>query len=60
MTYNHYQIQKLMKEQGIIKLLVYLLSKIDAKALEDINQLGANNKESRDVFKIKGSIKIVK
>ena len=49
-----------MKEQGIIKLLVYLLSKIDAKALEDINQLGANNKESRDVFKIKGSIKIVK
>ena len=45
MTYNHYQIQKLMKEQGIIKLLVYLLSKIDSKALEDAHEVGNNMKD---------------
>lgn len=45
MTYNHYQIQRLLKEQGIIKLLVYLLSRIDSKALEDAYEVGNTNKD---------------
>lgn len=55
MTYNHFQVQKLLKEQGIIGQLVHLLDKIDPKIIE--KYLGS---EHRDVFKVKGSIKIVK
>lgn len=54
MTYNHFQVQRLLKEQGIIAQLVHLLSKIDATIIEK------NPVENREVFKIKGSIKIVK
>lgn len=55
MTYNHYQVQRLLKEQGIIHQLVHLLNKIDPRILE--RYIGNNH---QNVFKIKGSIKIVK
>jgi hypothetical protein len=55
MTYNHFQIQKLLKEQGIISQLIYLLKKIDSHVLER-----HIDSEARDVLKIKGSLKIVK
>jgi len=55
MTYNHFQIQKLLKEQGIIKQLVHLLHHINPDIIQ--KYIGSEYKE---VFKIKGSIKIVK
>lgn len=55
MTYNHFQVQKLLREQGIIAQLVHLLKQIDSKVLE--NQINGEIKES---LKIKGSLKIVK
>ena len=55
MTYNHFQIQKLLKEQGIISQLIHLLKQIDPQVLE--RQI---NSEIKDVLKIKGSLKIVK
>ena len=55
MTYNHYQVQKLLKEQGIIDQLVHLLNTIDPRIVE--KHIGSEYKE---VLKIKGSIKIVK
>ncbi len=54
MTYNHFQVQRLLKEQGIIAQLIHLLDKIDPHVIE--KQGG----EVREVLKIKGSIKIVK
>jgi hypothetical protein len=53
MTYNHFQVQRLLKEQGIIAQLVHLLDKIDPLVIE-------KGGEGREVLKIKGSIKIVK
>ncbi len=55
MTYNHFQVQKLLKEQGVIIQLINLLTKIDSRILE--KYIGNEHKE---VFKIKGSLKIVK
>ena len=55
MTYNHFQVQKLLKEQGLINQLIHLLKRIDSRVLE--KQIDA---EIKDNLKIKGSLKIVK
>ena len=34
MTYNHFMVQKLLREQGVIQLVVKMLSKINEDMIE--------------------------
>ena len=55
MTYNHYQVQKLLKDQGVISVLISILMSVDPALIE-----GLIDADGRDNFKIKGSLRIVK
>ena len=53
MTYNHYKVQQLFREQGILNYLVKLLNTIDVQFL-------LQNPSEKETLKLTGTVKILK
>lgn len=58
MTYNHYHVQKLLKEQGVINSLIELLNIVNVDLIEKV--LGESYESIEERLKIQGILKMIR